>query len=82
MSAFSEHERKLLALPVPDLLPEIDADAATDRELAERAAVIGYGADGIAKTENALRPLLEILGAFGPSRAEENLKYISEGARP
>lgn len=81
VTAFSEYERKLLALRVPDLLDEIDADTASDRTLAERGAVIGYGVDGIAKTPDALHPLLQILGAFGPSSTEENLKLISEGAR-
>jgi hypothetical protein len=63
-------------MPVPDVLPEIDAHSASDIDLALRAEAIGYGRDGICHGENNLPALLRILGTFGPTTVEENLKSI------
>lgn len=66
----------MLSLRVPDILPDIDPHTATDRQLAERSELIGYGVDGIARDESALIALLTILGTFGPSSTEANLRLI------
>jgi hypothetical protein len=74
--AFSDNERRLLSLRVPDLLPDVDPWTTSDREFGARAATVGYGSDGFGDGLGVLLALLTILGAFGPRTQEENLELI------
>jgi hypothetical protein len=80
LQEFSDEEKELLCMAVPSLgLPAMKNPTRID--LWERAFLIDWPDDVCKRGAGNLRAYLKVLGAFGPTTVEANLKLISEGAR-